>query len=113
MNNMMAKLRKSPLIRIGSEDVWTVWDVKHSVRYDPRTPEKTSTIYIPVSDVLRYFLGDGTIISIRPSGTEPKIKFYIIHPELMRENNNDLEAAKKQAEKKVEIFARDLDYTVR
>ena len=63
--------------------------------------------------MLRYFLEDGTIISIRPSGTEPKIKLYIIHPELMSENNNDLDAARKRAEKKVEIFTRDLDYTIR
>ena len=113
MNNMMAKLRKSPLREIGGVDVWGIWDVKHSVRYDPRTPEKTTPINIPVSDVLQYFLGDGTVVSIRPSGTEPKIKFYIVHPEMMSENNNDLDTAKKQAEKKVEIFARDLDYIVR
>ncbi|MGP1455000.1 MAG: phospho-sugar mutase [Treponema sp.] len=112
MKNMMAKLRKSPLREIGSVKVWTVWDVKHSCLYNPIRPEKTSTIYIPVSDVLRYFLEDGTIISIRPSGTEPKIKFYIIHPEFMRENNNDLDAARKRAERKVEIFSRALDYAV-
>lgn len=113
MNNIMAALRKSPLRRISGVEVQTVWDVKHSCLYNPLTPEKTSRIYIPVSDVLRYFLEDGTIICIRPSGTEPKIKFYIIHPEAMRENNNDLDAARKQAEKKIELFARDLDYTVR
>ena len=113
MNNMMAKLRKSPLREIGNVKVWTVWDVQRSCLYNPITPEKTSTIYIPVSNVLRYFLEDGTIISIRPSGTEPKIKLYIIHPELMSENNNDLDAARKRAEKKVEIFTRDLDYTIR
>ncbi len=113
MNNMMAKLRKSPLREIGNVKVWTVWDVQRSCLYNPLTPEKTSTIYIPVSNVLRYFLEDVTIISIRPSGTEPKIKLYIIHPELMSENNNDLDAARKRAEKKVEIFTRDLDYTIR
>ena len=113
MENMMAKLRKSPLREIGRVEVWTVWDVKHSCLYNPITPEKTSPIYIPVSDVLRYFLEDGTVISIRPSGTEPKIKIYIIHPELMSENNHDLDAARKRAEKKVEIFTRDLDYTIR
>ena len=113
MNSMMAKLRKSPLREIANVKVWTVWDVKHSCLYNPMTPEKTTPIYIPVSNVLRYFLEDGTIISIRPSGTEPKIKFYIIHPELMSENNNDLDAARKRAAKKVEMYARDLDYTVR
>ena len=113
MENMMAKLRKSPLREIGRVEVWTVWDVKHSCLYNPITPEKTSPIYIPVSDVLRYFLEDGTVISIRPSGTEPKIKIYIIHPELMSENNHDLDAARKRAEKKVEKFVLDLNYTIR
>ncbi len=38
----------------------------------------TSTaIDMPVSDVLKYLLADGTWIAIRPSGTEPKVKFYV------------------------------------
>jgi len=31
---------------------------------------------LPKSDVLKYFLKDGSLITVRPSGTEPKIKFY-------------------------------------
>jgi len=37
---------------------------------------KVTTIELPKSDVLQFFLEDGTKISMRPSGTEPKIKFY-------------------------------------
>jgi phosphoglucomutase len=37
---------------------------------------KVSPILLPKSDVLQFFLDDGTKISMRPSGTEPKIKFY-------------------------------------
>jgi phosphoglucomutase len=37
---------------------------------------KITPIDLPKSDVLQFFLEDGTKISMRPSGTEPKIKFY-------------------------------------
>lgn len=38
---------------------------------------ETITLNFPTSDVLQFYLEDGTKISVRPSGTEPKIKFYI------------------------------------
>jgi phosphoglucomutase len=38
---------------------------------------KTDEINLPKSDVLQFFTDDGTKISVRPSGTEPKIKYYI------------------------------------
>lgn len=38
---------------------------------------KESALTLPKSDVLQFYLEDGSKISVRPSGTEPKIKFYI------------------------------------
>jgi phosphoglucomutase len=38
---------------------------------------KESKLDFPVSDVLQFYLEDGSKVSVRPSGTEPKIKFYI------------------------------------
>jgi len=38
---------------------------------------ETSTIDLPQANVLKYWLADGTWICIRPSGTEPKVKFYV------------------------------------
>jgi phosphoglucomutase len=38
---------------------------------------KKTKLDFPVSDVLQFFLENGTKVSVRPSGTEPKIKFYI------------------------------------
>ncbi|UZV80487.1 phospho-sugar mutase, partial [Treponema pallidum] len=43
-------------------------------------PAQTSALSFPQSNVLQYFVQDGSIVSIRPSGTEQKIKCYIIHP---------------------------------
>jgi phosphoglucomutase len=59
---------------------------------------------------LQYYLEDGTIISVRPSGTEPKIKFYIIHPQPVQ--GNDVAAAQTRAEQQVKIFAQALDTIV-
>lgn len=39
--------------------------------------QSTSKIDLPASDVLQFYTEDGSKISVRPSGTEPKIKFYI------------------------------------
>lgn len=44
---------------------------------DLRTGEKTKLEMPATSNVLQYFCADGTKVSVRPSGTEPKIKFYI------------------------------------
>jgi phosphoglucomutase len=39
--------------------------------------KKTDKIELPTSDVLQFILKDGTKITVRPSGTEPKINFYV------------------------------------
>ena len=74
------------------------------------TPDKKEAVHLPVSNVLQYYLEDGTIISIRPSGTEPKIKFYIIHPQPVQ--GKDVAAAQTKAEQQVKIFAQALDTIV-
>jgi phosphoglucomutase len=59
------------------------------------------------SNVLQYFTEDETKISVRPSGTEPKIKFYIEvkHPLKSRE---EFEAVNQAAEQKVEAVKKSL-----
>ena len=64
MKGMMAKLRKDPPATLGGEKVIKVRDIM----CDPDLPK---------SNVLQFYLESGTIVSARPSGTEPKIKFYI------------------------------------
>jgi phosphoglucomutase len=51
-------------------------DYKFLEDKDLLTGKKTKLAF-PVSDVLQFYLQDGTKVSVRPSGTEPKIKFYI------------------------------------
>ena len=64
MKNMMAGLRANPPATLGGEKVIKVRDLMN----DPALPK---------SNVLQFYLESGTIVSARPSGTEPKIKFYI------------------------------------
>ena len=72
---MMAKFRETPPTEIAGEKVVEVRDYKILEAKDLLTG-KVTPINLPKSDVLQFFTETGSKISIRPSGTEPKIKFY-------------------------------------
>ena len=77
MKGIMAKLRTEGLKTLGGEKVVKIRDVQESVVFDPANPSAKTAITLPKSNVLQFYLESGTIVSARPSGTEPKIKFYI------------------------------------
>ena len=77
MKGIMAKLRAEGLKSLGGKKVVQIRDIQTSVSYDPANPSAKTSIDLPKSNVLQFFLEGGTIVSARPSGTEPKIKFYI------------------------------------
>ena len=62
---MMKNYRENPPVKLGNSPVVKVVDYTE--------PEKTG---LPKSNVLRFFSEDGSVVTVRPSGTEPKIKFY-------------------------------------
>ena len=72
---MMEGFRENPPKEIAGSKVKLMNDYKLSRATDVHTG-KVTPIEITKSDVLQFFLEDGTKISMRPSGTEPKIKFY-------------------------------------
>ena len=72
---MMDTLRNNPLKTIDGSPVVRIDDYQSSVSKDLATGRQTP-IDIPKSDVLIYYTADGTKVAARPSGTEPKIKFY-------------------------------------
>lgn len=72
---MMAGLRANPPKTLGGIAVARIKDYEKSVSFDPSTGQQ-EPIDLPKSDVLQFITVDGDIISARPSGTEPKIKFY-------------------------------------
>ncbi|WP_440066795.1 phospho-sugar mutase [Tenacibaculum discolor] len=75
IKQMMVDLRNNPFTEIDESKVEYLYDYQSSVRKNLITGEETA-IDIPKSNVLIYQTQDGTKIAARPSGTEPKIKFY-------------------------------------
>ncbi|PRD48807.1 phospho-sugar mutase [Sphingobacterium haloxyli] len=75
IKQMMADLRANPPQSLGGIKVKEIRDYSTSVAHVLADGTKTS-IDLPKSDVLQFITDDGDVISARPSGTEPKIKFY-------------------------------------
>lgn len=73
---LMARLRKDPPEKIGHYSVLKIRDYKEKTSRDLLTGEVSDTA-LPGSDVLYFELSDGAWCCARPSGTEPKIKYYI------------------------------------
>jgi phosphoglucomutase len=76
INQIMVDMRTNPLKEINGERVVMMEDYKSSTALNLFTNE-VETMDIPKSDVLIYYTEDGSKIAARPSGTEPKIKFYV------------------------------------
>jgi phosphoglucomutase len=75
INQMMVDLRENPVSEINGQRVVCIEDYENSTARNLISNE-VETIAIPKSNVLIYYLEDGSKICARPSGTEPKIKFY-------------------------------------
>lgn len=75
IQKMMSDMRKNPPKQLGGFSVLAVRDYKADTRTDLTTGEVTKT-GLPSSNVLYYELSDNAWCCVRPSGTEPKIKFY-------------------------------------
>ncbi|MBP5159634.1 MAG: phospho-sugar mutase [Lachnospiraceae bacterium] len=75
IKSILEGLRGRQITTIGSFDVKTVSDYSTGITTDPKTG-KTSPTGLPKSNVLYYDLSDDAWCCVRPSGTEPKIKFY-------------------------------------
>ena len=85
MAALMAGLRANPPKEIGGETVKTWKDYKDGSVVDAATGGK-SAMELSGSNVLRYELADGTSVIVRPSGTEPKVKVYILAQGASRED---------------------------
>jgi len=76
IKNMMSDMRNTPIEKIGDYKVLTFKDIDKDISKNMMTGE-TSTTGLPKSNVLYYELEDDNWCCVRPSGTEPKIKFYM------------------------------------
>lgn len=75
IQQMMENLRKSPPEHIGGVRIKTIEDFKVGIQHNC-IDDKKEIITLPKSDVLIFTTEDGAKVAVRPSGTEPKIKFY-------------------------------------
>lgn len=75
INDMMSNFRKLPPARLAGSPVRDIVDIQKGVVREIATGKEV-TLDLPVSNVIQFVLEDGSRISVRPSGTEPKIKFY-------------------------------------
>jgi len=91
INQMMIDLRDNPMATINGQRVVCIEDYQNTTARDLINND-TFNLDIPKSNVLIYYLEDGTKICARPSGTEPKIKFYFSVNAIL-ENASDFEEA--------------------
>lgn len=77
IQNMMAEFRNNPPKEIAGSKVVLIKDYNLLKQTDVVTGNTTDLVMPVTSNVLQYYTADGTKVSIRPSGTEPKIKFYL------------------------------------
>jgi len=106
MKGIMASLRAKGLKTLGGKTVLKIRDVQESVTYDPASPAEKTAITLPKSNVLQFFLDGGTVVSARPSGTEPKIKFYINSKVAIK---GSLDEAKKEADILCDAIKNEID----
>lgn len=74
MNNLMNTLHNEPFIKINNLKVVKVDDIEKGLRL---SKDKQEPLSLPKSNVVKLYLEDGSVVTVRPSGTEPKVKFYI------------------------------------
>jgi|TARA_B110000114_G_scaffold30386_1_gene31265 phosphoglucomutase len=87
INNIMNSFRNEPPKTIGNSQIIKIDDFESSTSIDCKTNSKAK-ILLPKSNVLIFTTLDGTKVALRPSGTEPKIKFYISVNEKVNEEES-------------------------
>ncbi|NGX84905.1 phospho-sugar mutase [Aequorivita sp. KMM 9714] len=102
ISNMMKELRTNPFKEIAGSKVGRMDDVSKNETTD-FIKNETSTLNLPKSNVLIFYTEDGSKIAARPSGTEPKIKFYI------SVNTSEKENFEGILQKKIEAIAAQLN----
>lgn len=103
---MMKNFRNNPPSRINDSEVIDVIDYLDSKSLE-KINRRNGEIKIPASNVLQFFTRDGSKISIRPSGTEPKIKFYFSVSENLDHLSNFVNV-NNALDKRIEDIIKDL-----
>ena len=105
---MMKNFRENPMKELGGSPVILIKDYASLEATDVVNGTKSKLDMPVTSNVLQYFSADGSKVSIRPSGTEPKIKFYIEVRGIKMDNYADYDAANAAADAKIEAIKKEL-----
>jgi phosphoglucomutase len=106
IKEIMQTFRSSAPKALAGISVSRVDDIKNLTRTDCSTGSVSKIEGLPSSDVLQFFLADGSKITMRPSGTEPKIKFYFsVCKKVSRET---LVSSKTELQEIIEKMKKDL-----
>ena len=98
---IMAKFRENGPKEFNATEITVVEDFK--AQTSTVADGTVTALTTPPSDVLKYTLADGSWIAVRPSGTEPKIKFYIA---VVGESNEDSQAKIANIEAEINAFVK-------
>ncbi|MFH7818226.1 phospho-sugar mutase [Neobacillus thermocopriae] len=94
IQRIMASFRNEPIKSLGALKAASTEDYLAGIRVTNSGEEK---IHLPKSNVLKYLFEDGSWICLRPSGTEPKIKFYFgVNGKTLEESRNKLQTIEKK-----------------
>jgi phosphoglucomutase len=108
MADLIDALRKNPPATFAGLDVISLTDYQESV-VRGRNGKVSAKVELPRSNVLQFLLEGGSKVTVRPSGTEPKIKFYA---SVAFDAGRDLEASKKEASLLLDKIEKELDALV-
>jgi len=106
IQQMMADFRASPPEKLSGSAVVTIHDYLAQESTDCLSGQSTP-LDLPKSNVLQFLLEDGSKVSVRPSGTEPKIKFYFSVPGEL-EKQEDYKIAKAGLEERINTMKKEL-----
>jgi len=106
IKEMMKNFRSNPPEKINNSKVILIKDYL-TLEEKNILSGNNNKILLPKSDVLQFITEDGSKISIRPSGTEPKIKFYFGVNEKLK-NKNDFDSISKMLDNKIELIKKSL-----
>ena len=107
IKQMMADFRANPPKELGGSEI-TLWKDYQSLEATDENGNVTKIDMPTTSNVLQWFCNDGTKVSVRPSGTEPKIKFYIEVKDNTMKCAGCYERCCKAAEEKIEAIKKSL-----
>ena len=108
IQQMLSDMRNNPLTEIDGEKVESLSDYQSSIKKNIITGEETK-IDLPKSNVLIYQTTTGTRVAARPSGTEPKIKFYFSVKSKLEAIDNAV-AIEKELDIKIQRIIKELNF---